>query len=85
VSSRTPRAIQRNRVSKTKNKQTNKQKTTNNKKRKDTMTNATYKRKHLIGGCVQFQRVSPLSSWREEGQQAGRHGVRAVAKTSNLV
>ena len=24
---------------------------------------ATHKRKHLIGTCLQFQRVSPLSSW----------------------
>jgi hypothetical protein len=39
------------------------------------MTAATfYKGKHLIGDSLQFQRFSPLSSWLETREYAGRHG-----------
>ena len=33
------------------------------------------KEKHLIGAGLQFQRFSPLSSWQEAWQHAGRHGA----------
>ena len=32
----------------------------------------SYKGKHLIVALLQFQRFSPLSSWQEAWQQAGR-------------
>ena len=35
----------------------------------------SYKEKHLIGAGLQFQRFSPLSSWWEAWQRAGRHGA----------
>lgn len=35
----------------------------------------TITRKHLIGGDLQFQRFSPLSSWWGAWQNAGRHGA----------
>ena len=35
----------------------------------------SYNRKHLIGADLQFQRFSPLSSWWEVWQHAGRHGA----------
>jgi hypothetical protein len=42
-----------------------------------------YEGKHLIGAGVQFQRFSPLSSWWEAQQHAGRHGaVREGAENS---
>lgn len=37
---------------------------------RDTMARVTHKIKHLIGVCLQFYRVSRLSSW----QEADRHG-----------
>jgi hypothetical protein len=39
---------------------------------RDTMTKATHKRKHSFGIGLQFQRLSPLSSWqRTQQQEAG--------------
>jgi hypothetical protein len=35
----------------------------------------SYKRQHLIGACLQFQRFSPLSSWQEAWQYDSRHGA----------
>ena len=35
----------------------------------------SYKRKHLIGAVLQFQRFSPLSLWQEAWQYPGRHGA----------
>jgi len=35
----------------------------------------SYKRKHLIGAVLQFQRFSPLSPWQEAWQHAGRYGA----------
>jgi hypothetical protein len=35
----------------------------------------TITRKHLIGGDLQFQRFSPLSSWWGAWKNAGRHGA----------
>ena len=35
----------------------------------------SYKGQHLIGAGLQFQRVSPLSSWQEAWQHAGRHDL----------
>ena len=37
-----------------------------------------YKGKHFIGVNLQFQRFSPLSSWWEAWQHAGRHDKRRV-------
>ena len=39
------------------------------------MTKAIHKGKHLFGDGLQFQRFSPLQSWWEAWQCAGRHGV----------
>lgn len=39
--------------------------------RRDIMTKATYKRKHLIGVLLQIQRFSSFSSWQEAQRQAG--------------
>ena len=36
-------------------------------------TKATYKRKHLIGGLLTFQRFGPLSSWQGAWHYAVRH------------
>jgi hypothetical protein len=71
VSSRTARAIQRNPVSKT-NKQTNKQNKQTKKKSFIAVTRYhdhgnSYKGNHLIGAGLQFQKLSPLSSWRDNG------------------
>jgi hypothetical protein len=42
-----------------------------------------YRGKHLIGAGLQFQGFSPLSSWWDTWQHAGRHGAgRAVSSTS---
>jgi hypothetical protein len=35
----------------------------------------SYKRKHLIGAGLQFQRFSPLSSWWEAWPHVGKHGA----------
>ena len=35
----------------------------------------TSKEKHLVGGWLLAQRISPLSSWWEAWQHTGRHGV----------
>jgi hypothetical protein len=43
-------------------------------KRQDYQGNS-YKGKHLIEAGLQFQRFSPLSSWQEAWQCAGRHGA----------
>jgi hypothetical protein len=43
--------------------------------RRDTMTMATLKRKTFNWGWLTVQRFSPLSSWREAWQHAGRHGA----------
>jgi hypothetical protein len=40
-----------------------------------------YKGKHFIGVNLQFQRFSPLSSWWEAWQHAGRHGTGAENST----
>jgi hypothetical protein len=39
------------------------------------------KGKNLIGAGLQFQRFSPLSSWWEAWQHAGRHGAGEVAES----
>ena len=36
---------------------------------------SSYKRKHLIGAGLEFQRFSPLLSWWEAWQYPGRHGA----------
>lgn len=33
----------------------------------------SYKRKHLIGTCLDFQRISPLSTWQKAWQHTGRY------------
>ena len=43
----------------------------------------SYKEKHLIGSGFQFHRFSPLSSWWEVWQCAGRYGVGEVAGSSS--
>lgn len=35
----------------------------------------SYKGKHVLGAGLQFQRFSPLSSWWEAWQCAGRYGA----------
>ena len=42
----------------------------------------SYKYKRLIGAGLQFQRFSPLSSWQETWQSAGRHGAGERAESS---
>jgi hypothetical protein len=42
----------------------------------------SYKRKHLIGTGLQFQRLSPLASWWETWQSAGRHDAGEGAENS---
>ena len=42
----------------------------------------SYKGKHFIGAGLQFQRFSPLSSWQEAWQCAGRHGAGEGAESS---
>ena len=44
--------------------------------------NNSYKGKHLIGAGLQLQRFSPLSSWQEAWQRAGRHGAGEGAQSS---
>jgi hypothetical protein len=34
-----------------------------------------YKDKHLVGAGLQFHWFTPLSSWQEAWQHAGRHGA----------
>ena len=41
-----------------------------------------YKGQYLIGAGLQFQRFSPLSSWQEAWQCAGRHGTLERAECS---
>lgn len=42
------------------------------------VTKATYRRKHLSGAGLQFQRVNPWPSWQEYGsRQAGQAGRQA--------
>jgi hypothetical protein len=45
----------------------------------------SYKRKHLIGVSLQFQRFSPLSSWWEAWWYAGRHDAGEGAESSTSV
>ena len=47
-----------------------------------TMTNNSYKVQHFIGAALQVQRFSPLSSWQEARQPAGRHGTGEGAEGS---
>ena len=42
----------------------------------------SYKGKHLIEAGLEFQRVSPLSSWQESWQHTGRHGAGEIAESS---
>jgi hypothetical protein len=42
----------------------------------------SYKGKHLIGAGLQFQRFSPLLSWWEARQRAGKHGSGEKAESS---
>jgi hypothetical protein len=44
----------------------------------------SYKRKHLIGAGVEFQRFGPLSSWNQEWQRAGRHDAGEESSISDL-
>jgi|UPI00001F6546 hypothetical protein len=44
----------------------------------------SYKGKHLIGAGLQFQRFSPLSSWREAWQHAGRQGGEGAKSSTSL-
>lgn len=46
------------------------------------MAITTHKGKHLIGDGLEFQRLSPLLSWQEAWQQAGRHGAGEEAENS---
>jgi hypothetical protein len=41
----------------------------------------SYKRKHLIGAGLQFERFCPLSTWWEVWQHADRHGAGEVAES----
>jgi hypothetical protein len=43
----------------------------------------SYKGKHLIGACLQFQTFSPLLSWWEAWQYTGRHSVEEVSGCSS--
>lgn len=43
----------------------------------------TYKRKHLVGDYLWFQRVSPWSSWQGAWQKTGRLGAGTTAKSLN--
>ena len=47
----------------------------------------SYKKKNFIGASMQFQRLSPLLSWREAWQCAGRHvsGEGAESSISTLI
>jgi hypothetical protein len=42
----------------------------------------SYKEKHLIGAGLQFHRFSPLSSWWEVWEGAGRHGAGGAESSS---
>ena len=42
----------------------------------------SYKGKHLVGAGLQFQRLSPLSSWWKAWQPAGSHGAGGGAESS---
>jgi hypothetical protein len=44
-----------------------------------------YKGKHLIGTGLLFQRFSPLSSWQETWQHAGRHGAEGLLHSDQKV
>lgn len=49
-----------------------------------TMTEGVLKYKALIGAYLQFQWLSPFSSWcGASSKQAGRHGAGAVAESSS--
>jgi hypothetical protein len=42
----------------------------------------SYKGKHLVEDGLNFQRFSPVSSWQEAWQRAGRHGAEEVTGSS---
>jgi hypothetical protein len=42
----------------------------------------TYKRKHLVGAGLQFQKFGPLSSWHRAWLNTGTHGVGMVTESS---
>jgi hypothetical protein len=43
----------------------------------------SYKQQHLIGAGLQVQRFSPLSSWKEAWQHAGRHGAEGAKSSTS--
>lgn len=50
------------------------------------MTKETFiKRKHLTGALPTVQRFSPLSSWREARQHAGRFGAGEGVESSYIL
>lgn len=49
------------------------------------MNKATYERKHLLGVCLEFQRVHPRSLWKHgSSRQAGRQAYSMGAVTESL-